>query len=233
MECDVAVSETHGACPCVGNPATGDVGLALRGSPAELCRGGGGVTFCLQAELVGMSVLDSTIVRRVLAGDVEAFSLLVDRHHARCLTVAGGLLGDLDDAEDAVQETFVRAYRHLGGYRESERFGAWILRILVNQCRTHRSRGARYERSDSFDALLGPGDSADAALHGAEQRLELMRALAHLAREQREAVVLRFAEELTFQEMAAVTGVGVSALKMRVQRACAQLRALLPEYLHA
>ena len=180
-----------------------------------------------------MSVPDSTVVQRTLAGDVEAFALLVDRHHARCLKTATGLLGDPDDAEDAVQEAFVRAYRHLGSYRESERFGAWLLRILVNQCRTHRARGARYHRAECFDALLEPGEGADAALHGSEQRDQLTRALAQLGEEQREAVVLRFAEELSYQEMSAITGVSVSALKMRVQRACAGLRGLLSERLHA
>lgn len=177
-----------------------------------------------------MNVPDSAVVQRVLAGDVEAFALLVARHHPRCLKVATGLLGDPDDAEDAVQEAFVRAYRHLGSYRETERFGGWMLRILVNQCRTHRSRGARYARTGSFDGLLGAGDDPR---HDVERREELNRALAQLGDAQREAVVLRFAEELSYQEMATITGVGVSALKMRVQRACTQLRALLSEHLHA
>jgi RNA polymerase sigma-70 factor (ECF subfamily) len=180
-----------------------------------------------------MTVPDSAVVHRVLAGDVEAFALLVDRHHARCLKVATALLGDADDADDAVQDAFVRAYRGLGGYRESERFGGWMLRILVNQCRTHRVRGSRYARTDCFDALLGADDGAECALHDAEQREELSRALAQLGQEQREAVVLRFTQGLSYGEMATITGVGVSALKMRVQRACAALRALLSEPLHA
>lgn len=69
---------------------------------------------------------DAAIVRHVLAGDVEAFALLVARYHARALTLATGLIGDSDDAEDAVQEAFVRAYRHLGSYRERDRFGSWV-----------------------------------------------------------------------------------------------------------
>lgn len=181
-----------------------------------------------------MSVPDSEIVRRVLAGDVEAFALLVERYHARCLKTATGLLGDSDDAEDAVQEAFVRAYRHLAGYRERDRFSAWMLHIVVNQCRTRQSYGARYTSTEvDFDKLLEPGDGADAALHDAENRAELARALSQLGPEQREAVILRFADELTYDEMATVTGVGVSALKMRVQRACTRLRTLLSEQLHA
>jgi RNA polymerase sigma-70 factor (ECF subfamily) len=181
-----------------------------------------------------MSAPDASIVRRVVAGDVEAFSLLVDRYHARCLTVATGMLGDSDDAEDAVQDAFVRAYRGLGSYRDQEKFGAWLLRIVVNQCRTHRSRGARYMAAPvDFDLLIEPVGSGETALVDAERQELLSRALDQLGAEQREAVVLRFTDGLSFDEMARVTGVGVSALKMRVQRACARLRTLLSEQPHA
>ena len=189
------------------------------------------VTFLPPVELPGMSLPDSQIVRQVLSGDVEAFALLVDRHHARCLRVATQLLGDADEAEDAVQDAFVRAYRHLGGYREQDRFGAWLLRIVVNQCRSRATREARYLRYD--DELDAPLAESELELQGeaADRRAALAHALAQLGPEQREAVVLRFAEELSYDEMAVVTGVGVSALKMRVQRACIRLRSLLDAHL--
>lgn len=185
-------------------------------------------------ELQGMNVSeanvattsDAQIVRIVLAGDAEAFAQLVDRYHARCLRVATHLLGDSDDAEDAVQDAFVRAYRHLGGYRECDRFGAWLLRIVVNQCRTRATRDARYL---SFDAEQHDAPSVDTTAAG-ERRAELAHALALLPSEQREAIVLRFADELSYDEISTLTGVGVSALKMRVQRACARLRALLADH---
>ncbi len=177
---------------------------------------------------------DSLIVRQVLSGDAEAYALLVDRHHARCLRAATHLLGDADEAEDAVQDAFVRAYRHLGSYREQDRFGAWLLRIVVNQCRTRATRSLRYTRLQDDHALLDSGDDTrQAPTERHERRAELVYALAQLGDEQREAIVLRFAEELSYEEMATVTGVGVSALKMRVQRACARLRTLLAEHLHA
>ena len=181
-------------------------------------------------ELPGMLPPDAAIVRAVLAGDVDAFARLVDRHHARCLRVATHLLADSDDAEDAVQDAFLRAYRHLGRYREHDRFGAWLLRIVVNQCRTRASREARYARFDSEQhELQAPFDSGSEA---ADRRAELVHALAQLGPDQREAIVLRFADELSYQEISSLTGVGVSALKMRVQRACTRLRELLAEHLH-
>jgi RNA polymerase sigma-70 factor (ECF subfamily) len=185
------------------------------------------VTFPPFAEFPHVSQSDSELVRRVLAGHPEAFALLVDRHHARCLRLATHLLACSDDAEDVVQDAFVRAYRHLGNYHERDRFGAWLTRILVNQCRTRASRNARYVALDpevhTVGLTVSPGDEA------ADTRAELERALQHLVPEQREAIALRFGEDLSYDEMASITGVGVSALKMRVQRACARLRTLLTE----
>jgi RNA polymerase sigma-70 factor (ECF subfamily) len=196
------------------------------------------VTFPRSAELLGMPIADQSedarIVQRVRAGDVEAFALLVDRHHARCLRVATHLLSDADDAEDAVQEAFVRAYRHLGSYRERDRFGAWLLRVVVNQCRTHAAKHRRWTSSPNIAATdLLANDAGRDAAEAQATREELAHALAQLEPAQREAVVLRFADELSYDEMANITGVGVSALKMRVQRACARLRALLSEHFHA
>lgn len=182
-------------------------------------------------ESMSDSRTDSELVRAVLAGDVEVFARLVDRHHERCLRVATNILADGDDAEDAVQEAFVRAYRHLGGYRERDKFGAWMLRIVVNQCRSRATRERRYTRFDTELHEVATGEDRERS--AAERRGELMHALAQLGHAQREAVVLRFAEDLTYEEISTLTGVGISALKMRVQRACTHLRALLAEHLHS
>jgi RNA polymerase sigma-70 factor (ECF subfamily) len=190
-------------------------------------------------ESPGAVAPDAAAVRRVLAGDAEAFALIVNRYHERCLTVAAGILGDPDDAEDAVQDAFVRAYRALGSYEERERFAPWLLRIVVNCCRTHAARRRRWtplpDDDAGTEALIDEAAAGGAvdALEATARREELARAMARLGPEQREAVVLRFGQELSYEEMATVTGVGVSALKMRVQRACTRLRALLSEPSHA
>lgn len=167
---------------------------------------------------------DAHVVRRVLAGDGEAFAVLVERHYDRCLRLALHLLGDRAEAEDAVQESLLRAYRHLGGYREQDRFGAWLARIVVNRCRVARAR-ARRPLPHALE--WGTDGAAEPDAEALARRDELRHLLAALPPEQREAVVLRFADDLTFDEMAAVTGATVGALKMRVQRACRRLRALV------
>jgi RNA polymerase sigma-70 factor (ECF subfamily) len=172
---------------------------------------------------------ERAIIQRVLAGDTEAFALLVDGHYDRCARVAYRILGNREDAEEAVQDAFLRAYRALGSYEDRERFAAWVTRILVNQCRTSRARTERREAvfSDDVDPDYAARHSGSGAAD--EGWPDLDAALAKLPPEQREAVVLRYTDDLTYEEMARVTGAGESALKMRVQRAFVRLRALLQE----
>ena len=171
---------------------------------------------------------DPAIIHQVLAGDAEAFARLVDRHYDRCARIAFRILGNREDAEEAIQDAFLRAFRALGSYEDRERFSAWLTRILVNQCRTvlasSQRREAVFSDRDPRDAEL----FADAETHESAWP-DLEHALAQLPAEQREAIVLRYADDLTYEEMARVTGAGESALKMRVQRAFARLRALLME----
>ena len=168
---------------------------------------------------------DSAVIARVLAGDVEAFALLVDRHHERMARSAFHLLGSEADAEEAVQDAFVRAYRALAGYQDREKFGAWILRILVNRCRTRLARDKR--RDETAEAWVRETTEPFEAPDHLAMRDELSHALALLPTEQREAVVLRYANELDYEEMSSITGAGISALKMRVKRGCERLRAIL------
>jgi RNA polymerase sigma-70 factor (ECF subfamily) len=183
-----------------------------------------------------MTPTDAQIVRRVLGGDTEAFRGLVDRYHDDAVRYATHLLGDHAEAEDAVQDTFLRAYRYLASYQEQDKFRAWLWRILVNRCRTRLSdRGRRPEPRDTavITQLVDANAAApDHDLDRAFLRDELAQALATLPPDQREAVVLHFTEGLSYPEMSAVTGTGVSALKMRVHRACDRLRTLLSDVIH-
>jgi RNA polymerase sigma-70 factor, ECF subfamily len=176
---------------------------------------------------------DGTVVRQVLAGDTEAYRVLVARHRERMGRFALRMLGNREDAEEALQDAFVRAYRSLGQCATPERFDGWLFRILANRCRTKGTRRRRYEATFIADELA----IAAAADPVTEQRGQeapltgeiLARALSHLDADSREAFLLKYIEELSYQEMAGLTGVGVSALKMRVKRACERLRRLLSE----
>jgi RNA polymerase sigma-70 factor (ECF subfamily) len=141
------------------------------------------------------------------------------------------MLGDTADAEEALQDTFVRAYRSLGRC-DPERFGAWVYGILVNRCRTVGAQRARRQRLVVSD---GPAVARASVWH-TEDRYALREAIAwavdQLPAANREAFLLKHVEELSYEEMTTITGASVSALKMRVARAREELRRLLTEQTH-
>ena len=137
--------------------------------------------------------------------------------------------GRQEDAEEAVQDAFVRAYRSLARCDGPDRFGPWLFGILVNRCRTRYGQTARRSRVVVHDdAALADAEAPDDA-EGMAWRDAVSRAVARLDPEWREAFLLKHVEDLSYDEMAALTGVGVSALKMRVSRACERLRTILEE----
>jgi len=167
---------------------------------------------------------DAADVQRVLAGDVEAYTALVDRYYDRCARFAVRMLGNRDDAEDALQATFLRAYRALDRYQERDRFSAWLYRILVNQCRSMAARRAHRERVFVREEAVLARAADERPNWSGEDEEFVQRVLSELDPLLREAFLLKHIEEMSYEEMSALTGVGVSALKMRVKRACDRLR---------
>lgn len=171
---------------------------------------------------------DAEIVRRVRAGDTAAFAVLVARYRDRLGRYAVHMLGDREDAEEVVQDAFVRAYRSLARCEE-DRFGPWLFGILVNRCRTAGRRASRKHRMFVRDDVsLARAPAAEAA-DRADWDDTVRWALGRLAPVLREAFLLKHVEDMEYDEMARFTGAGVSALKMRVKRACERLRILLTE----
>ncbi len=168
------------------------------------------------------------LVRAARDGDVRAFAALVDAYYARCLRFALHMLSTRADAEEAVQDTFVRVYRALPRYEERQSFEPWLFRILANRC---RSAGARERRRAE---VVEYGDVPDRGVPATQHdsiawREEIDIALGALPDDQREAFLMRHVEDLSYEDMSAATGAGISALKMRVKRACDYLRARLTE----
>jgi RNA polymerase sigma-70 factor (ECF subfamily) len=178
------------------------------------------------------SALDAALVERVLKGETSAFRGLVDRYWAECARYAWRMLGHREDAEDALQNSFVRAYRSLGEYAERHAFRAWLYRILVNECRSlarGRWRRARRLVDDTTAAERRPAPSTE---RDGDIRDALQRALDRIEPLLREAFLLRYGEELHYEEIATMTGATVSAVKMRVKRARDAMRPELEEVFH-
>jgi RNA polymerase sigma-70 factor (ECF subfamily) len=137
------------------------------------------------------------------------------------------MVGTRDDAEDVMQSAFIRAYRALEDCRDPSRFGAWLYQIVANECRSFVLRRARRERRVVRDELVLAAAAAPAASELNETLEDVQYALDQLDVDQREAFLMKHVEQLSYEEMAEITGDGVSALKMRVKRACANLKELL------
>jgi len=176
-----------------------------------------------------VEMTDAEIVSRIMGGDVDAYAVLVTRYRPRLSRYALRMLGNREDAQEALQDAFIRAYRAIGRCDDPERFGSWLFSILVNRCRTSGARSTRRNRTFVSDEVATRSASESHPAEQAAWREEIERALAQLDSDQREAFLLKHVEGLSYEEMAEITGAGVSALKMRVKRACDRLRGLLQE----
>ena len=174
------------------------------------------------------AVLSRETLLNARDGDPVAFAQLVRTYYPRCLRFAQHLLSSREDAEECVQDTFVRVHRALHRYEERERFDAWLFRILANRCRTARRRLTRWRLFHSAD-LDRVTPISTSRVDGFVARDEIWHALGGLTEEQREAFLLRHVEGLTYEDIAAVAGIAVTAVRMRVSRACARLRDTINE----
>jgi RNA polymerase sigma-70 factor (ECF subfamily) len=171
---------------------------------------------------------DAELIARTRDGDPDAFGQLVSRYYDACWRFAYHMMGQRADAEDAVQESFLRAYLAIGRYDERDQFRGWLFRILTNQCRNALvARGRRARRFVQDDIAMDKAAAPLAAIAPGVEDAALSRAIAQLDPNQREALLLKYAEGLEYTQMAAMTGLGESALKMRVKRGVERLRALL------
>jgi RNA polymerase sigma-70 factor (ECF subfamily) len=172
---------------------------------------------------------DDVLVRQACGGDLAAFDALVLRHYGMCLRFAWRQLGNRADAEEVVQDAFLRAHRNVRRCRDPARFRAWLMAIVVNRCRSYAAREHRWLGFlERWQNQHGPDAGIVAAGAGeTDVDPQVRHALATLTPSLREAILLRYVEQLSYQEMANITGAGVSALKMRVKRAAALLASLL------
>jgi RNA polymerase sigma-70 factor (ECF subfamily) len=167
---------------------------------------------------------DAVLVQRALAGDEAAFEGLVTRHQRALFGVALRMLGDYDDARDATQAAFVKAYRKLATFDPKFRFFSWIYRILLNECLNTR-RGRRPYEPLPPDLQLRP--SPLEALEAAERRQRVQHALLALTFEQREVILLRHFGDLGYDEIAATIGIPVKTVKSRLYTARQRLIEML------
>jgi len=176
---------------------------------------------------------DEELMALVQRGDEEAFVLLVRRYKDELTNFAERFLGDRDDAEDVVQEAFVRAWRKRESFIVAERFSTWLYAIASNLAKTRLHRRALWK----FVRLGSPGDApvdipddgeaTDARADDALRDERIQRALGTLPPKFREIVVLRDIQQLSYEEITAITGCAMGTVKSRINRGRALLREQL------
>lgn len=167
---------------------------------------------------------DAALVARCLDGETGAFEPLVARYERVLFNVALRMLGNYEDARDAAQTAFVKAFERLDSYDRQYKFFSWIYRILVNECLNVR-RGRR-EHAE-LDAALASPDSPFRSAVAVERAATVQAALARLTREHREVVVLRYYGDLSYEDIAEATGLAVKTVKSRLFEARRRLGRLL------
>lgn len=183
---------------------------------------------------------DFLLVERVLAGDRRAFEPLVRRHERRVFRVTLAVLGNVEDAEEAMQDTFVKAFRHLDQFRKEARFSTWLTRIAVNTAIEKRNTRKKYvplAEAETAEAPVAPTRfepwrSNPEELYGKQEVHRMVEeAIQALPEIYREVFVLRDVEGLSAEEAAEALGLTVPALKSRLLRARVMMRETLAERL--
>jgi len=182
-----------------------------------------------------MEASDAQLLGRTAAGDRAAFDQLVRRHQASVHRFALAATRTPEQAEDVLQETFLAAFRSAGTYRGQAAVKSWLLAIARNKVnRLGRPRAGQPESFEPLDALgqragWGADEDPEAAAMDGERRTLLARALDRLRPEDREVIVLRDLEGLPGDEVAAMLGAGLAAVKSRLHRARLRFAAALRE----
>ncbi len=161
---------------------------------------------------------DAGVIVRVLDGETQAFSILVVRYQQWLYRHAVTMVLDHDTAKDMVQDAFVRAYTRLRECRQPEHFRAWLFQTLRHRCLDHLKGRRQHLPVDEME-LQDEGEGPAAAAERRQVSRQIDVALAQLSPDQREAFVMHYVDGMPYENMAALLGVSVSAVKMRALRA--------------
>ncbi len=178
---------------------------------------------------------DEPLAARVATGDAAAFERLMRQHNSRLFRMARAILKDDGEAEDALQDAYLEAYRHIGTFRGDATLSTWLMRIVINQALMRVRRQKRDRVVVSFDERpgerpeppAGPAESPTDALRRAEIRRLLEQRIDQLPVAFRTVFVMREVEDMTVDETAACLGIPAATVRTRLFRARALLRESL------
>ena len=171
-----------------------------------------------------MADQENQLIKEAQRGDVDSFERLIESHRDRLFRLVLAISMNAEDAEDALQETLIQAYRALPGFRGDSSFGTWLYRIAVNRTRNWirtQSRGSSERIGEKIVATGGAsvGPAPDEELIGRERRREMRRALLKLPDHYRRAILLRHYLDMSYEEIADVLGIPIGTVRSRLAQA--------------
>jgi RNA polymerase sigma-70 factor (ECF subfamily) len=185
---------------------------------------------------------EAQFVARLVARDEGAFNELVVTYERRVFALVFRMLGRRDEAEDLAQEVFVQVFKAIDQFRGDSKLSTWIYRIAVNLCKNRTKYLSRRHANDQDDVdamadrlpfsaakgvSVGGISRPDELVEGMQLEVVVKRAIAQIEPEFREVLILRDVEDMSYEEIAEVTGLADGTVKSRIHRARAQLRALV------
>ncbi|HEY5617614.1 MAG TPA: RNA polymerase sigma factor [Vicinamibacterales bacterium] len=179
-----------------------------------------------------MTWTDEDLVARSMGGDLESFNQLILRWERPIYALAYRVIGREEDARDVCQETFLRAFRALPGFKGQAKFSSWLYRIALNLCRDwirRRRRSPLVELPEGVDLVelatdRGPAESVEELVSRKELSEAVAEAMTLLPEEQRTAIILKEYHGMTFQEIADLQGCPLSTVKTRLYQGLSVLR---------
>ena len=170
--------------------------------------------------------IEAEIVSKILKGDRQAYALLVDEYKSPIYNLAYRITANVEDADDITQETFIRAYQYLWRYDPRKKYFTWLYTIAFNLIKNHIRKNKKEILSDELNA-----SSLTANNPSPEEKLiedqEISSYLLLLEDESQALLIMKYQEELSFDEIAGITGKSLSAVKMRIYRSLEKLRELM------
>ncbi len=184
---------------------------------------------------------DTELVRRFKDGDRQAYAEIVRRYQHRVYGISLRWMGDEQIAHEVAQDVFIALFRALGGFRGDAKLSTWIYRVVINHCKNRRlyQKRRKLDRHEPLDGkrdddddgpgrqLAGDEPAPDAGLHRSEAEVLVREALELLDDQQRQIIVLRDLEDLSYEEISEIMDVPRGTVKSRLHRARAALAQLL------
>jgi len=182
------------------------------------------------------SLSDGEIVRRVIAGETGLFEMILRRYNQRLFRVARSIIGEDSEAEDIVQEAYVRAFQSLRQFEGRALFSTWLTKIAVYEATARRRKQRRLSLVDpgsnaEFDAMAAPSHRPDASDAASQNELHsvLARAVDALPAALRVVFTMRMVEQLSMEEVAECLGLSTANVKTRLHRARTQLQSWIDQ----